>query len=238
MPADVSFLWMPRMHLSRLSQCHLRTRLVLCTFGALVLTPHSWDDKCTSMKWTLFFSFCASRITFFLALHFNHFQRWQVFELLPFYVNFRIWNVHRLWHKNKFVPPVVFTRPAFEAHTGSTTFLPVEHSWPKSQLFWRAHALPVQFRSDLAVHRRFTCPLRRPYCTWSRHPSSRWHDWPVTQSIATPEPGCRDSHPRSSKSSQRPWGADGLVQGELPPTSPECWPFSPALPVPLGALLG
>ena len=28
-------------------------------------------------------------------------------------------------------------------------------------------------------------------------------------------------------------GADGLVQGELPPISPECWPFSPALPVTL-----
>ena len=191
---------------SRLSQCHLGTRLVLCTSGALVLTPHSSDDKCTSISGLYFSLFVLPESRFLLLFHLINFAYWQVFELRPFFVNcnFRIWNVHRLWHKNRFVPPVVFTRPAFEAHPGSTNFPPVEHSSPKSQLLTGSPAF-LQFRSDLAMHRSFTCPLRRPYCTWGRHPSSRGHDWPVTQSIATPEPGCRDSHPRSSKSSQRPW---------------------------------
>ena len=49
-----------------------------------------------------------------------------------------------------------------------------------------------------------------------------------------------DPHPRSDAGRPlEPWvcrhtpGADGLVQAELPPTSAECWPFSPALPVTL-----
>ena len=48
--------------------------------------------------------------------------------------------------------------------------------------------------------------LRRPDCTSSRLFAlvAEEDDRPVTQSIATPEPGCPDPHPRSSRSLLRP----------------------------------
>ena len=46
-------------------------------------------------------------------------------------------------------------------------------------------------------------PLRWPDCTLSRLRAEEY-DRPVTQSIATPEPGCPDPHPRSSRSLLRP----------------------------------
>ena len=44
-------------------------------------------------------------------------------------------------------------------------------------------------RSNWAVRRFFTLPLRRPDCTLSRH-HTRGYDWLVTEPVATPEPGC------------------------------------------------
>ena len=61
---------------------------------------------------------------------------------------------------------------------------------------------------------------------------------PVTQSIATPEPRRPGPHPRSSRSSLRPWLCHHtrepavLSRVSCRPT-PEHWPFSPALPVTL-----
>ena len=56
----------------------------------------------------------------------------------------------------------------------------------------------------------------------------------MTQSIATPEPGCPGHHLRSSRSSQRPWmchhpwSRNGLVRMSC---RTEYWQFSRALPV-------
>ena len=70
--------------------------------------------------------------------------------------------------------------------------------------------------------------LRGPDCTSSRLFAlvTEEDDRLVTQSIATPEPGCPDPQPRSSKpklakalSVSPHSGADGLVQGELPPST-------------------
>ena len=82
--------------------------------------------------------------------------------------------------------------------------------------------------------------LRRPDCTLSRLFASvaEEYDRPVTQSIATPEPGCPDPHPRSSRSLLRPWVCHHtreptvLSRVSCRPT-PEYWPFSPALSVTL-----
>ena len=66
-------------------------------------------------------------------------------------------------------------------------------------------------------------PLRRPDCSLSRlsvcFTGGREYDPPVTQSIATPEPGVpggADAQAKAWDVSPHP-GADGLVQGELPP---------------------
>ena len=60
-------------------------------------------------------------------------------------------RLHRLWHKNRFVPPVVFTRPAFEAP-------PVDNLSTRRALLTEVSALLtgspafLQFRSDLAPY--------------------------------------------------------------------------------------
>ena len=84
--------------------------------------------------------------------------------------------------------------------------------------------------------------LRKPDCTLSRLFAlvAEEYNRPVTQSIATPEQSCPDPHHRSSRSLLKPWvsphsGGDGLVQGELPPstwiltvfTSLACYPGAP-----------
>ena len=82
--------------------------------------------------------------------------------------------------------------------------------------------------------------LRRPDCTLIRLFAlvAEEYDRPVTQSIATPEPGCPDPHPKSSRSLLKPWVCHHtreptvLSRVTCRPT-PEFWPFSPALPVTL-----
>ena len=100
-----------------------------------------------------------------------------------------------------------------QAHPGAITF-PPEGS--VNAPISTAHPLPAESFSvptitDSYARARWpqhliTLPLRRPDCTLSRLPAiPEEHDRPVTQSIAIPEPGCPGLHPRSSRSSQRPW---------------------------------
>ena len=95
--------------------------------------------------------------------------------------------------------------------------------------------------------RLFTLPLHRPDCTLSRlvalinSRGVRLAGDPVDSDPGARLPWSppwigRWSHARALSVSPHS-GADGLVQGELPPISPECWPFSPALPVTLARLL-
>ena len=81
----------------------------------------------------------------------------------------------------------------------------------------------VWLRSNWAVHRPFTWPLRRPDCASSRL-HSREYDRPVTQWMATPEPGCPGRHTREPKVSSKM---------SVPPRLLNIDHFSPALPVTL-----
>ena len=89
---------------SRLSQCHLGTRLVLYPSGILFLTQHF-------LRWHVHL---WNKVDFpeniFLALHFLQITR-RFFQLLPFFVHgcFRIRNFHRSRHRNKFVHQVAVT---------------------------------------------------------------------------------------------------------------------------------
>ena len=90
-----------------------------------------------------------------------------------------------------------------------TPFHPKGVSTHSSQ---RAHPLPATLFSVSTItdgnarigSRSTFLPLRWPDCTLSRLRVEE-HDRPVTQSIATPEPDFPDLHPRSSRSSLRPW---------------------------------
>ena len=109
--------------------------------------------------------------------------------------------------------PHRLTLPAFEAHLGATTFPPEGSANAVARLFSTA---PSAFPQT-----PFHCPRSRK-ATLER-------DRPVTQSIATrsqeKNPG---PHLWIETSLAKAWsvsphlGADGLVQGELPPISPEC----------------
>ena len=92
-----------------------------------------------------------------------------------------------------------------EAHSGAT-FPPVSmfHSWDESHLL-PADTFPVPTTTD-----GYARTLRGPDCTLSRLTAStaKEHDRPATQWIAIPAPGSElplDRHPRSSRSSLRPW---------------------------------
>ena len=113
---------------------------------------------------------------------------------------------------------------------GRTPFHPKQtSSWSD---FPRAHPLPatplsVPINTDGYARggsRSPYLPFRRPHCTLNRLRAEEY-DRPVTQSIATPEPSSRTIRHEcvTTPGSQQ---------------SPEFWPFSPALPVTLGWLLG
>ena len=108
---------------------------------------------------------------------------------------------------------------------GSIRFPQSPFQWPRS----RTATLGNSFRGSYVG---LTVPWAVSF-SWS-------YDRPVTQSIATlleDDPHLRSNGnlPFAKALSVSPHsGADGLVQGELPPFfCPECWPFSPALPVTL-----
>ena len=87
-----------------------------------------------------------------------------------------------------------------QAHPGATTFPPEGSVNAEAQLFSTpAHTLSGSTITDSYARagwpqRLFTLPLRRPDCTLSRlsASTSEEYDRPVTQSKATPEPGCQD----------------------------------------------
>ena len=133
-----------------------------------------------------------------------------------------------------------------QVHPGATTFPPVCAFWCWPRAFTRAHPLasqtPIQCpRSRTATPEvaQFFESLRGPDCALSRLLASvaDEYDRPVTQSIATPVARLPWSPPKIGPKftqalsvSPHP-GADGLVQGELPPITPEYWPLSPASPL-------
>ena len=104
--------------------------------------------------------------------------------------------------------PLRLTRP-LEAHPGATTFPPVEHSWPKSQLFWRAHPLPTGTFSVPTITggyartwRPLTRPLRRPDCTLSSlHTGVRLAGDPVDS-----DPGARFPGPTLDRAAREGLG--------------------------------
>ena len=112
------------------------------------------------------------------------------------------------------IPLMVFgfsETPITRVHPGATTFPPV-----CAFMAIRVHPLPaicfsVPTITDGYTRTRqgytITQPLRKPDCTLSRLFAllAEEYDRPVTQSIATPEPGCPGPHARSSRSSLRPW---------------------------------
>ena len=119
-------------------------------------------------------------------------------------------------------------RPVLEAHPGANTFPSVcgltttSFTDPSASrnTFSVSTITDGNAQAGAAAH---LPPLRWPNCTSSRLFAlvAEEDDRLVTQSIAIPEPGCPDPHPRSSRSLRvSPHsGADGLVQGELPPTT-------------------
>ena len=74
-----------------------------------------------------------------------------------------------------------------------------------------------------AGSRRPYLPLRWPDCTLSRLRAEEY-DRPVTQPVATPEPSSKTipTPDQALVACQIHPGADGPVQGELPPISPRC----------------
>ena len=127
----------------------------------------------------------------------------------------------------------------FEAHPEAITFPPVCALWQQPRASTRGRPLPATPfqcpRSRTATLElgaaALTCPCVGLSPQWA---VCVQYDQPVTQSIATPESSSRTistiwSPARALSVSPHP-GADGLVQGELPPIPPEFWPFSPALP--------
>ena len=116
------------------------------------------------------------------------------------------------------------TRPTSKRTPWRSPFHQPEARWPLSQLFWRAPTLPAapfQCRRSraatlgpVATKTAGSLPFRRPDCTLSRLHTSKEYDRQVTQSIGTPEPGFCEPHPRSSRSSLRPW----LCHPTLEPT--------------------
>ena len=137
--------------------------------------------------------------------------------------------------------PHRLTRPAFEAHLGAITFP------PEGSVNALISAVPSASRNTFSVStitdgnarigERSTLPaltLAWLYIEQSPCGGMRPADDPVHS-----DPGAvfeDDPHPWSDAGRPlEPWvchhtqGADGRVQSELPPTSPECWPFSPAL---------
>ena len=111
---------------------------------------------------------------------------------------------------------------------GRTPFHPCAHCWPRDcalhgPIRFPQHLFSVhdhgRQRSDRGPQHPFL-PLRWPDSTSSRLRTEE-HDEPVTQSIATPEPGCPGPHPRSSRSSLRPWMCHHTRELTI---SPEFWP--------------
>ena len=94
--------------------CLLGTRLELCTFGTLVLTPHflRWQMSITEAKRSSFFLSLCFQVTFFFVLHFGHLPWWWLFEFLPFFVHccLCIWNFHRLVHGNELARRIGMTQ--------------------------------------------------------------------------------------------------------------------------------
>ena len=113
----------------------------------------------------------------------------------------------------------------FALLTGSPVSFPHAKEFDQGLSHQWAHPLPADTffsahnRGEVYARARWPqhlllCPYVGPGCTWSRLSAfiAAEYDWPVTQSIATPEPCCPSHHPGSR--------ADGLVQGEPPPISP------------------
>ena len=90
-------------------------------------------------------------------------------------------------------------RLGFQAHPGATTFHPSSRLTEVSTLLTgpsasRRHLFSAHDHGQLRSNHQ---SLRWPDRALSRLRAEE-HDQPVTQSTATPEPGCPDPHPRSS----------------------------------------
>ena len=135
-------------------------------------------------------------------------------------------------------------RPPFRPASGSLVLCrPAAEFSPTGPIRFPQHLFSVHDHGRLRSSRQgFTIDLalRRPDCTLSRLFASVAEEYerPVTQPIATPEPGCPGPHPRSSRNLLEPW----VCLHTREPTvlsrvscrpAPEYWQFSPALPVTL-----
>ena len=126
-------------------------------------------------------------------------------------VQFQSLVVFRLSVKNPMKPRV---------HLGATTFpsrIQVIGTLPRSSRVLSDGTHPASRKYLFSTHdhgwlrssrqgRTIYLALRRPDCTLSRLFAlvAEEDDRLVTQSIGTPEPGCPDPHPRSSRSLLRP----------------------------------
>ena len=70
-----------------------------------------WQMSISVAKRTILFSFCFQN-DLSVALYIGHLPRWQLFELVPFFVHccFRIRNFYRLRHRNKLVHLIAVTQ--------------------------------------------------------------------------------------------------------------------------------
>ena len=101
------------------------------------------------------------------------------------------------------------TRPTSKRTPGRPPFHPKQVSTLELSYVQRAYPLPAdisahdhgRLRSSLVAAALVYLALRRPDCAFSRLTAfiAEEYDRPVTQSIATPEPGCPGPHPRSSR---------------------------------------
>ena len=146
---------------------------------------------------------------------------------------------HHLWSSGS---SPAHHRPAFEAHPGANTFpsarglTTTSFTDPSASRNTFSVSTITDGNAQIRGPQHTFLPLRWSDCTLSRLRAEEY-DRPVTQSIATPEPSSR-TIPTLDRTlvaaralSVSPHsGADGLIQGGLPATSPECWPFSPASP--------
>ena len=91
-------------------------------------------------------------------------------------------------------------------------------------------------RSDRGAQ-HLSCPYVALTVHWAvsvrRSTTGRWPSRPRSRLRGRSPPKIGRWSPARALSVSPHSGADGLVQGELPPISPEFWPFLPALPVTL-----
>ena len=138
------------------------------------------------------------------------------------------WTSHRAQHEATTTPPAPGNLAFWAPGRPPLRHPPHLHQRPSTThsalapLRSPQRARPDPFLTDLPASRKYLFsthdygrlrsnrdtaqPLRGPDCTLSRLPAlkAEEHDWRVTQSTATPEPGCSGPHPRLSRSSLTP----------------------------------